>query len=535
MYSILVVDDNKTNLQLVKQVLSSKYSVIPVLSGEMAIQYVEKKKPDLILLDQIMPELDGMSTMERIRSLPFGKDVPVIFLTADTDKETEVECLRRGAFDFIAKPFAPEVMISRIDKTLELESLRHELQKQLEEKSKQVERMTLQAIMNIANTIDAKDELTRNHSVKVAEYATAIAEKLGWAEEEIQNLHYVALLHDIGKIGVSDEVLNKPTRLTKEEFELVKRHAAIGGEILKDVKMVKDVIVGALYHHERYDGKGYPKGLKGEEIPLIARIVGLAEAYEAMTSRRVYREELTEEEVRVELELEKGKQFDPVLVDALLTIIEEGTVKHLIEGEASVEVPGIVKQSNVLLQRILEEQSIIVRSAASIDPLTEIYNRRYLAAQINIYFARQGNEGSFFIFDLDNFKGINDTYGHMAGDEVLKIVAKLLKNNARENDIVCRMGGDEFVIFYPGLVEWRALERRAKQIIEAFTEIGKTHRMMRGTSISIGIATSSKECHDFETLYQNADKALYFVKQNGKSSYHFYNGMSYSESFAISN
>ena len=151
----------------------------------------------------------------------------------------------------------------------------------LNEKNSEIQKMALQSITTIANTIDAKDGYTQGHSKRVSEYSAALAEELGMSDEEVQNIRSVALLHDIGKIGVPDSVLNKPGKLTREEYHLMKQHPVMGGEILKDISMIQGVDIGAKYHHERYDGKGYPEGLKGEEIPFIARIIAVADAYDA--------------------------------------------------------------------------------------------------------------------------------------------------------------------------------------------------------------------------------------------------------------
>ena len=197
---------------------------------------------------------------------------------------------------------------------------------ELNKRRKQMETMSLQMMRTLSTTIEAKDEYTRGHSYRVAEYAALIAEELGWDKKEIRNLKNAAHLHDIGKIGIPDAILNKPGRLTDEEYAVMKTHVTRGGEILKDFTMIDNVSVGALYHHERYDGSGYCVGLKGEEIPLDARIIGIADAFDAMTANRVYRKQLDIDFVIGELKRCSGTQFDPKLVDILLSLIEDGTI-----------------------------------------------------------------------------------------------------------------------------------------------------------------------------------------------------------------
>ena len=522
MYNILVVDDNKTNLQLIKQVLADKYTVIPVLSGSMALHYLEKHRPDLILLDYLMPEMDGIETMKAIREKEESAKIPIIILTADNASETEAECLRLGANDFIAKPYVPEVMLSRIEKTIELESYRNDLQQQLIEKTRQIEQVTLQAITAVANTIDTKDTYAKGHSIRVAEYAGAIARELGFSSEEVQNLQYVALLHDIGKIAVPDNILNKPSKLTQKEYEIVMTHTSIGAEVLKDIQMINEVKEGAMSHHERYDGKGYPAGLKGEDIPVIARILCIADAYDAMTSTRVYKKSLTMSEAIAEIENGIGTQFDPWMARTFIKLLEEGLTISTLSAKKNEIENSFIKESNLLLQRVMREREARVEREAAKDYLTGLYNRKAAEIQVNQFLREKENRGSFFIMDLDNFKSVNDTYGHIAGDYALKKVSTLIQNYARDSDVVCRLGGDEFVIFFKGLIQRDILTRKAKNLIHEYNQLKITDITLAKTSLSIGIALAGIDGDDFESLYVPADKSLYYVKQNGKNFYHFY-------------
>ena len=199
----------------------------------------------------------------------------------------------------------------------------------LNDKNEQIQEMTMQTIAAIANTLDAKDAYTEGHAERVSGYCEQIARKIGMSEEDVRNIRLVALFHDIGKIGVPDSVLNKPGRLTDEEFDQMKQHTVVGSEIIKDLSMIPGVIIGARYHHERYDGTGYPEKLKGEEIPYIARIIAVADAYDAMTSNRVYRKHLTKEKVLSELEKGAGTQFDPDIVSTMIDLVRTDTINNL--------------------------------------------------------------------------------------------------------------------------------------------------------------------------------------------------------------
>ena len=175
----------------------------------------------------------------------------------------------------------------------------------------------------LAHTIDAKDEYTKGHSVRVAKYSRMLAQTMGLSEEECENVYYMGLLHDIGKIGVPNEIINSPTKLTDEQFSEIKKHPGLGYDILAEIKSRPDLCIGARWHHERYDGTGYPDGKAGEEIPLPARIISVADSYDAMTSNRSYRSYLAQERVRQELKSNEGTQFDPIIAEAMCTIIDE--------------------------------------------------------------------------------------------------------------------------------------------------------------------------------------------------------------------
>lgn len=321
---IMVVDDTPSNLQYAMQVLEELYKVVPVKSGEAALAAVNKIMPDLILLDIEMPEMDGFETLRKLKADSRVENIPVIFLTSHADKENEIKGFYEGAVDFIMKPFVPEIMLARVATQIQLSGLLNSFEEEVKIKTKEIERLTVQAIAAIAKTVDAKDKYTRQHSTRVARYSREIAIRSGlFSNEEIESIYRTALLHDIGKIGIEDRILNKNGKLDDDEFAKMKEHTTIGANILTDVTLIKDVDKGARYHHERFDGRGYPQGLKGEDIPIVARVVGVADAYDAMTSDRAYRKKLPEEVVRGELIKGRGFQFDPVFCDIMLGIMDD--------------------------------------------------------------------------------------------------------------------------------------------------------------------------------------------------------------------
>lgn len=327
---VMLVDDDEINRHVVTELLNDTYRVISAESGKQALSLLAEYRPDLILLDVYMPEMDGHEVLRQLKATEAYAEIPVIFLTSDEDEATEIQGLSEGAIDFIRKPLRKAVAISRINRILELSYLQKNLKSEVkrqtevaENRRQKVERISLQMVQALVNTIDAKDSYTNGHSTRVAKYAVMLAERMGYSGEKLERLQFAALLHDIGKIGVPKEIINKPTRLSDEEYEVIKTHPAIGANILEEITEIPDIAVGARWHHERFDGKGYPDGLKGEEIPELARIIGVADAYDAMTSKRSYRDVLSQEIVLAEVEKGKGSQFDPDIADLMILLIKE--------------------------------------------------------------------------------------------------------------------------------------------------------------------------------------------------------------------
>lgn len=326
---VVVVDDDVSNLKMAGYILSKNNMRVTALkSGRALLDYVGVNRPDLILLDIMMPDMDGFTTLQKLRERETGKDeIPVIFITAAEESKTETRGLQLGARDFIKKPFNPEVLVLRVRNTIELVRLQRNLLQEVERKTLENEslykRLSLHIVETMAEAVDAKDTYTHGHSRRVAEYSKEIARRYGYTEKRCNDIYMMALLHDVGKIGVPDAVINKPGRLTEDEFALIKEHPAKGARILKNIKEMPELVIGVRWHHERYDGNGYPDGLSGKDIPEEARIIAVADAYDAMSSYRSYRNVLPQEKVRGEIHGGRGKQFDPTFADIMLAMMDE--------------------------------------------------------------------------------------------------------------------------------------------------------------------------------------------------------------------
>lgn len=385
-----------------------------------------------------------------------------------------------------------------------------------EDRSRKIEQMSFQTIQTLAHAIDAKDPYTKGHSSRVSQHSVMVAQALGWDQERINELQYAALLHDIGKIGVPDSILNKPTRLTDVEYAIIKSHTTMGGDILKDkttIGIAEDV---ARSHHERYDGGGYPRGLKGEEISEEARIVAIADAFDAMNSNRVYRKACDAAHIRRELIEGKGKQFDPRFVDIFIGLWDQGLLSLASEADADAASDEL-EASSALLQQVMERFAA-QNAADGIDLTTGILGRA--AGEAAIAKVMQEKNGWFVLIDMDNLKKINDTSGHSAGDRALRLTGETLANNS-ENGLCCRLGGDEFILFLKDASRKEA-EAGVQKLIAEFDRKKQADIEISVASLSAGVAMSTP-AEAYTIIFNNADKALYHVKQNGKGGYYFYN------------
>ena len=333
---VVVVDDDIMNLKMAGHILSTNNMRVTALkSGQALLDYIkENETPDLILLDINMPEMDGFETLKKLREQEAGQEeIPVIFLTANDDENSETRGLSLGAMDFIKKPFVPEVLTLRVRHIIDLIRLQRNLSQEVAKKTEENEKLFMHVVHSLADAIDAKDTYTNGHSGRVAKYSKEIARRYGYSEKAQGDIYMMGLLHDVGKIGVPDAVINKPAKLTDEEFAMIKNHPAMGSRILKNIKEMPALATGARWHHEKYGGGGYPDGLSGNDIPEEARIIAVADAYDAMSSRRSYRDVLPQEVVRGEIEKGKGTQFDPKFADIMLSMIDEDTEYTMKEAD----------------------------------------------------------------------------------------------------------------------------------------------------------------------------------------------------------
>jgi len=324
---ILVIDDNPEVLKLMKMLLSDEFDLEMTTSAEKGLALLKEKNPDLVLCDVMMPGMDGHAFSRAVKGDESLKHIPIILVTARTGAEMLAQGIQAGADDYISKPFDSVELKARIRSLLrfrevesELALVNRNLKMRTSDLVDQQRSLFLSTVKSLASAIDAKDEYTRHHSTRVTEFTLKIARKMSFSEKEIGDLELAALLHDVGKIAVPENILNKPGKLTDQEYALIKEHSARGESILSPVIELKDIARIVRAHHEHYDGTGYPDGLKGREIPLGARIMAVADAYDSITSERPYRKAASHRFAMKEIIRCSGVQFDPEVVEHFLEI-----------------------------------------------------------------------------------------------------------------------------------------------------------------------------------------------------------------------
>jgi len=309
---ILVIDDNITNVELLEAYLcAAGYEVFTADNGQSGLDLAFSEIPDLVLLDIMMPGLDGYQVCTQLKNDEKTRFIPIIMITALTDIEDKIKGLNVGADDFLSKPFNKHELMARVSSLLRIKSLHDDL-----DSSEDI-------ILTLALALEAKDPYTKGHSERVAALATNLAKAIGLPERAQDRIHKAGILHDIGKIGVSGKVLSKDSALKDSEYADVIAHPSMGATICQPLKSLSDIIPMIKHHHERYDGKGKPDGLAGENIPLGARIISIADTYDAMTSTRPYRKAM-EEEVALEIfrkEIDHG-QWDTDLVTHFIAMMK---------------------------------------------------------------------------------------------------------------------------------------------------------------------------------------------------------------------
>jgi len=322
--TVMVVDDTPENIDVLVGILRDDYRLKVARSGAQALNVVRNRPPDLILLDVMMPEMDGYEVCRRLKADATTRHIPVIFVTAKSDVVDEVQGLGLGAVDYISKPVSPPLVRARVATHLALYDTNRELERRVMERTAQLHETRLKIIQRLGRAAEYKDNETGLHVIRMSHYSRILGLAAGMSERDAEVLMNAAPMHDIGKIGIPDHILQKSSQLDADEWEVMKRHTTIGAEIIgmDDSELLKMARTIALTHHERWDGTGYPHGMAGDEIPRVGRIVAIADVFDALTSRRPYKDAWSIEDATAAMRADSGTHFDPHLLDLFLAELD---------------------------------------------------------------------------------------------------------------------------------------------------------------------------------------------------------------------
>ena len=516
---ILIVDDSEINRALLVDILEEQYDVAEADNGVEAIALLSKQRTDfsLLLLDIMMPEMDGFEVLAYINKYHWNNTFAVIMISSDDSPVNIKRAYDLGAFDYISRPFDSTIVQRRISNTMFLYARQQRLEKIIAEQFHEQEKNNKLMISILSHIVEFRNGESGLHILHVNTITKYLLKQLvrrtdqyPLSKADISLISTASALHDIGKISISDAILNKPGRLTEEEFEVMKTHSMVGANMLLDlpieqqeVPLVKVASEICRWHHERYDGNGYPDGLKGEEIPIAAQVVALADVYDALTSERCYKKAYSHEvAMKMILEGQCGA-FNPTLLLCLQEIADT-LQSELMDNSSGQETKNIYDrlfsyEKYTFLSRKQRHLQLLY-----IDSLTSVYNRRYY----DEHFQDADNIQAMVVIDVDNFKHINDNYGHDIGDIVLQSIAQTVLSCVRKTDAVIRYGGDEFVIIFfsiPADIFEKKLERIRYSIDSLIIDDHPELHMSVSIGGAYGIGTTKK-------LFKVADNMMYQSK-----------------------
>lgn len=526
---ILIVDDSEMNRTLLADILEDQYEITEAENGVQAVEILAGSETDFwfVLLDIMMPEMDGFDVLNYINNRYWNDRVVVMMISSDDSSENINRAYSLGAFDYIGRPFDPIIVRKRIANTLFLYARQHDLEKAVKEQFYERQKNNDLMISILSHIVEFRNGESGLHiqNVKMItelllKQLAQLTDKYSLSEADIALISMASAIHDVGKISIPEEILNKPGRLTAEEFEVMKTHTEIGSKMLSDLPieqfnspLAKVAYEICRWHHERYDGEGYPDGLKGEEIPIAAQVVALSDVYDALTSERCYKKAFSHDEALIMILDGKCGVFNPILLQCLTGIsdrlkrvcadtgLNQETEKvRYIKNETEHDRPSYLNKQDMPLAQPEYMQLLYV------DPLTKVYNRRYFKEYI-----RDISEiKAVALIDVDGLKQINDDYGREAGDLVLQRTAQMLLSLIRRNDHLIRYGGDEFLIGFNSMAK-HAFGARLEEIrksLDALT-VDKYPRLHMSVSV-VGIYGTGKP----EELFNMAGNML---NESGKA------------------
>ena len=525
---ILIVDDSEMNRALLLDILEEQYDVVEAVNGVEAISLLSRQRADysLLLLDIMMPEMDGFEVLAYINKYHWNDSFAVIMISADDSPENIKRAYDLGAFDYISRPFDSTIVQRRISNTMLLYARQQRLEEIITEQFYEQEKNNKLMISILSHIVEFRNGESGRHVLHVNTITKYLlkqlvrrTDKYHLSKPDINLITIASSLHDIGKIAIPDAILNKPGRLTAEEFEVIKTHSVVGADMLlnlpveqQEAPLVKIATEICRWHHERYDGNGYPDGLKGEEIPIAAQVVALADVYDALTSERCYKKAYSHEEaLKMILEGQCGA-FNPTLLLCLQEIADtlENELMDVSQEQETKNIQDIRNKIDYDRLFSYEKYTVLSRKQQQlqllyIDSLTSIYNRRYY----DEHFQGADDIQAMVVIDVDNFKHINDNYGHDVGDIILQSIAQTFLSCVRKTDVVIRYGGDEFVIIFFSIPQ-EIFEKKLESIRHSVDSLIIDGHPELHMSVSIGGAYGSGTA---KKLFKVADNMMYQSKK----------------------
>lgn len=492
---ILIVDDSEMNREMLKAILGEGYKYAEAVDGAQALRMLQQDMNiDLVLLDINMPKMDGFAVLEHMNQFRWIDEIPVIMISAADDRESIKRCYSLGVADYIRRPFDSYIVQRRVQNTLRLYANQKRLMGMVSDQIYRNQRDSNVMIGILSHIVEFRNSESAQHVLQVQTVTGMLLRRLvektdvyHLTEEKIRLIVTASALHDIGKISIPENILNKPGRLTPEEFDVIRTHPAIGASMLEGLTpyrkepLLKTAIEICRWHHERWDGRGYPDGLLGEQIPISAQVVALADVYDALTSDRCYKKAYSHDTAITMILNGECGAFNPMLLDCLQEI--SANLRHALPRLA---VERSMKKRAQRLSTELLQNSNMPRS-----------DRAHL----------EGMEGVALI-DVNSFKHINDTCGHAAGDAALRDIAGAIRSCIRKTDILIRYGGDEFLLLFPRMTEEIFLEKK-KQIQQAVRGVRMSEFADIQLSVSVGGVCG---VHPITEAIRKADYLMYLDK-----------------------
>lgn len=509
---ILIVDDSELNRTLLSEILSDQYDIIEAEDGEKAVKILGENENEffLVLLDIMMPKMDGFEVLDYINQHYWNDRVIVMMISSDNTYENISHAFSLGAIDYINRPFDYTIVNKRIENTMMLYARQHDLENTIKEEFIKQQKTNDLMISILSHIVEFRNGESGQHIQHVRKITALLLNTIirktdlyDLDSEKISLITTASAIHDVGKISIKEEILNKPGRLTNEEFEIMKTHTTIGAKMMRDLPiehadspLAKVAYEICCWHHERYDGRGYPDGLKGDEIPISAQVVSIADVYDALTSERCYKKAFSHREAMNMIYEGQCGTFNPLLLECLASIDHD--LEHNLNNDENYHEENKKRTINAHNYNWL----------LYIDQLTKLHNHRYF----NEFIKDSMHPDNLILLDVTNYGEISVKDGKSVGDEILRFVANNLMNHMRKTDNLIRYANDKFLAIFNNMdLEDETLRIRLKTIAKSFE-----NAEISGHKLNINIVAVHGR-QSLDEMFDKANQLLEKSRENGNN------------------